>query len=496
MFALCRRWCVSIVPAALAVAALVVAGLVAAGPVAAAGVIPVPAPVLSTAHAILRVPAGDMAEPTAAIDPHNPKRMAVAVNPYLASTQIQISVSEDSGQHWSSSMTVVPPGEKKSYDPQLGYSADGSVLVTGGSSPDTRGDCQGASKVFIAELHGNQFTYHVLATASAGALLDRPTLLATPATHRQLLVAWTASTGLGAECALRPAASTTQVALLTAQLDLRSLVTLPRVAQAPFGSALAISGEGVLGLAVAGRDGDSGVTVGVYQSADGTHWSFSGAGSARPEPDNLAGLGGPVLSMPGIAGLPHGFAVAWTDTTEGTERTHIARNDTGVWEQVAPPPAQGPRLLPTLAAEGDALVLIQAGLSPAGLTFYTWQQRGPMWSSLATDPGGSASDMQELGESLGLAVSSDGSRATAVPVKLAGSSALLVRTQTPPPTSTTRPTPSASASRSAPPAAVAARPQPRGFQRGTGVLVGLGAGFLLVLAAFGARARHRHRPHQ
>ena len=127
MIAPSRRRRVSIVPAAL-----VVAGLVALGPVAAAGASPVPAPVLSTEHTILPVSAGAMAEPTATIDPHNPKRMAVAANPYLKPARIQISVSEDGGRNWSAAITVVPPGEKKSYDPQLGYTADGSLLVTGG----------------------------------------------------------------------------------------------------------------------------------------------------------------------------------------------------------------------------------------------------------------------------------------------------------------------------------------------------------------------------
>lgn len=486
MFAPCRRRRVSVVPAAL-----VVAGLVALHPVAAASATPVPAPVLSTAHTILRVPAGAMSEPTVAIDPHNPRRMAVAANPYLKPARIQISVSKDGGQNWSAGMTVVPPGQKKSYDPQLSFAADGSLLVTGGASSDTRSGCQRASEIFIAALHGNQFSYHVLATASAGALVDRPTLLAAP-NHQQLpLVAWTASSGPGAECSLRPVRSTTQVGLLTAQLDLRTLMTLPRVAQAPFGSALAVSGDGVLGLAVAGRDGIDGVTVGVYQSVDGAHWRFSRAGSARAEPDELTGLGGAVLSMPSIAGLPHGFAVAWTDATSGTQRTHIARNDTGGWEELAAPPARGTRLLPTLAVADQALVLIQAGLSPAGLTFYTWQQLGPVWSSLGVDRGGSAADVQELGELLGLAVSADGSRVTAVPVEVAGSSALLVKTQTPSPAVTSPPSPTVKG-----PHAVAAQPQPGDPHTGTVVLVGLGAGFLLLLAVSGARARRRHRRHR
>src|ERR1035437_1460914 len=53
----------------------------------------------------------------------------------------------------------------------------------------------------------------------------------------------------------------------------------------------------------------------------------------------------------------------------------------------------------------------------------------------------SLSDVQELGELLGFAVGTDCSRAKAVPVELAGSSALLVSTQTPPPASTSRPAP-------------------------------------------------------
>jgi len=447
-----------------------------------------------------------MAEPTVAIDPHNAKRMAVAANPYLEPARIQISVSEDGGQNWSAGMTVLPPGEKKSYDPQLGYAADGSLLVTGGASSDTRKGCQRASKIFIAALHGNLFSYHVLATASAGALLDRPTLLARQAHEQQPLVAWTASSGPDAECSLRPVTSTTQVGLLTPQLDLRRLVRLPRVARAPFGSALAISGDGVLGLAVAGRNGSDGVTVGVYQSVDGAHWRFSRAGGARAEPDELTGLGGPVLSMPSIAGLRHGFAVAWTDTTSGTERTRIARNHTGGWEELAAPPARGTRLLPTLAVADESLVLIQAGLSLAGLTFYTWQRHGPVWSSLGVDSGGSATGVKELGELLGLAVGPDDSRVTAVPVAVAGSSALLVKTQTPSPPATSPPSTAATSPPSPPvtspptppvkrPHAVAVQPQPGDPHTSTKVLVGLGAGFLLLLAVSWARARRRHRPH-
>ena len=475
-------------PAAVAVG-LVVAGLLAVGPVATATPAPFPTPVVNTEQTLLPVPTGAMAEPTVAIDPHNPQRMAVAANPYLEPARILVTVSEDAGLHWSAAMTVVPPGDRKSYDPQLGYAADGSLLVTGGSSPDSRDGCQQAIKIFIAAVHGNQISYRVIARASAGELLDRPTLLATPAREQQLLVAWTASPGPDAECALRPETSTTQVALLTPQLDIATVVRLPRVAQAPFGSALAISGEGVLGLAVAARDDSRGVTVGVYQSTDGTHWQFSRAGSARAEPDRLPGLGGAVLSMPSIAGLRRGFAVAWTDTTEGTERTRLARNDTGNWEQLAPPPAQGARLLPTLAVADQALVLIQAGLSSVGLTFYTWQQLGPVWFSLATDAGGGASKRRELGEALGLAVSAAGSRVTAVPVELPGSSALQVRTRTPPPMTTPRPVPSVKE-----PNAVASQPRRQDHDAGRRFLVGLGAGFLLLLTLGAARKRHRHRP--
>ena len=441
-----------------------------------------------------------MSESTAAIDPQNPLHMAVAANPYLDPARIQVSVSVDAGQSWSAPITVLPPGENESYDPQLGYAADGSLLVTGGASPDTRSGCQRDSEVFIAALHGDRLTFHVLATAPVGALLDRPTLLAATGSTPKVVVAWTASTGAGADCLLRPVRSTTQVAVVTAQLDVQTEVTLPPVAQAPFGSALSISGDGVFGLVVAGRDRSSGITVGVYQSVDGVRWQLSRAGTARAEPDRLVGLGGPVLSMPSIAGLLHGFAVAWTDTTGGTVRAHVARNDTGAWVEVAAPPAEGTRLLPTLAFVDQTLVLLQAGLSPAGLTYDTWQQLGAAWTSLATDVGGDATHMQELGELLGLAVGPDGSRLTAVPVTTVGVSALLVRVVTPVPSTT--PSPIASAPLTSPPTgsssvpdAVAAHQQ-RGVGTVTVVLAGSGVVLLLVVrSAARRRLRRKRRNH-
>ena len=464
--------------------------LLALGPVAAAGAASGPTPDLRTEHLLLRATPGAMAEPNVAIDARNPSHMAVAADPYLDPTCIQISVTTNAGRTWSAAMTVLPPGERKSYDPQLGYAADGTLLVTGGASADTRDGCLRASKVFIAALHGTQFTYHVIAAAPAGALLDRPTLLITPVPKLQLVVGWTTSPGPGAECSLRPSRSHTQVALLTSQLGVRTVATLPSVAQAPFGSALAISGEGVLGLAVAARDRSDNLIIGIYQSSDGTHWQFSPAGSAKAEPDELAGLGGVVLSMPSIAGLPHGFAVAWTDATGGIERTRIARNDTGAWKDVAPPPARGRRLLPTLAVAGETLVLVQAGLTPAGLTFYTWQQRGSAWSSVATDPGGRALDRREVGELLGLAATAQGGRISAFPVDVAGFSALLVRTRTPAqqPTATA----SASASQTKRKDPVAGEPSDAGGSVSTRVLLGLGA-VLAGLAGLLALGRERAR---
>ena len=482
-------------PAGVVLGAVLVAA-VSAAPVAVAGENPVPPAPLTTERSVLPGLPGVVSEATAAIDPHDPRHMAVAANPYLDPTRIQVSVSVDAGQSWSAPITVLPPGESKSYDPQLGYAADGSLLVTGGASPDTRSGCQGSSEVFIAALQGDRLSFHVLATASAGALLDRPTLLATPGSVSGALVAWTASTGAGADCLLRPARSTTHVAVVTPQLGVRTEVVLPPVAQAPFGSALAIDGDGVFGLVVAGRDASSGITVGVYQSADGVSWQLGRAGTAQAEPDALAGLGGPVLSMPSIAGLAHGFAVAWTDTTGGTARTHVARNDTGTWSQVAAPPADGTRLLPTLAVVDRTLVLLQAGLSSTGLTYYTWQQVGTGWVALATDAGGDATHMQELGELLGLAVGPDASRLTAVPVTTAGGSALLATAVTPAPVTTTPPTAasaltSPSAGPSNPPLAVATHQQPHG--PGVLTLALAGSGLLLLLIAAGSAGRRRRR---
>lgn len=428
-----------------------------------------------------------MAEPTVAIDPRDSRRMAVAADPYLEPARIQVSVSADAGRTWSAATTVLPPGAAKSYDPQLAFAADGSLLISGGASPDTRHGCQRASEVFLAAMRGREVSYHVLAVATGGGLLDRPTLLAIPGSQRPL-VAWTASPGPGADCSLRPVNSTTVVALLTPQLDPGTLTTLPHVAQAPFGSQLAISGEGVIGLIVAARDGADGVAVEVYQSQDGTRWRVSRAGFGRAEPDRLPGLGGAVLSMPSISGLRHGFVAAWTDTTQGIERTRLARGDAGGWQEIPAPPTQDARLLPTVAVAGGDVIVVQAALGAAGLSFFTWRQVGSAWFAIATDLGGIASDRHEVGEALGLAGDRDGSSVTAVPVELAGSSALLVRSQT-------APTGAASGVASSVSKAGAGRGPARrtGLPTGIEVLIGVVAG-LLLLAGWGrARARRSGR---
>lgn len=473
--------------------AAVFAGLVLVDPAAsvAASSAPTPAapaqtPARGTENRLLAAPPGAMSEATAAVDPYNPAHMAVAANPYLDPVRIQVSITDDGGRHWSPALTVLPPGAYKSYDPQLGYAPDGSLLVTGGSTADTRGGCQGGGQVFLAELRGGAFTFHTLAVAApANALLDRPTLLATAATPNVILVAWTASSGPGAECALRPVRSSTRVARLTAQLRVLGTVTLPRVAQAPFGSQLAVSGAGVYGLVVAGRDASDGITVAVYTSTNGVSWLAETAGSARAAPDELPGLGGAVLSMPTIAGLPRGFAVAWTDAAGGIERTRLARDDTGRWQEVAAPPAAGPVLLPTVAAAGHDLVVIQAGLGPAGLTFSTWQQQATGWVPLAVDAGGSGAELHELGEALGLAAGGGGSYLTAVPVELAGGSALLVRTRRPAPPAASPP------ARSAPALPRANRPHgDRSSGEGSTAVLGTAAGLLaLTLAAVWIRRR-------
>ena len=210
--------------------------------------------------------------------------MAVAANPYVAPTRIQISVSEDAGQYLSASSDRRSTGSEEELRPPTRLRRRWPSALHGAASPSTRGDCQGASGIFIAALHGNQFSYHAHAKASGGALLDRPNPLAPPGGQQQILVAWAAPTWPDAERSLRPIRSTTQVALLTAQVDLRNLVTRPRVAQAPFGSARAISGEGVLGLAVAGRDGSDGLTVGVYQCVMGCIGGSAVRAALEPSP--------------------------------------------------------------------------------------------------------------------------------------------------------------------------------------------------------------------
>lgn len=399
-------------------------------PAGAAGAGQPPGSVPSTRQTLLPVPAGFAAEATVAIDPKDPTRIAVADDPYLVPARIQLTVSSDGGQHWSAPRDVVPPGNVKSYDPQLGFTADGTLIVSGGASPNPSHGCQSSSSVFVAELREDQLSYHTVAAAPPQGLLDRPTLLVDPAGTREL-VAWTASQGPGADCMLRPLASTTQVAVLNPQLAVTGVQTLPAVAPAPFGSAMALSGAGSVGLAVAARDGTDTLAITLYQSTDGAHWTPSPVARARATPDSLPGLGGDVLSMPSITGLGRGFAVAWTDDSTGTPATQLAVGQPGSWQQIPPPAAAGIRLLPTVAAGGGTLLLTEAGLSPAGLRFSSWQRLGDLWFGTGDEDGGAAADRQELGEVLGAAVAPDGTWATAAPVELPGSSAILVRTQGP-----------------------------------------------------------------
>lgn len=394
---------------------------------------PPPSPGQRFVQMVLPGPPGTSAEATAAIDPANPLRMAVAEDPYLTTTHIQASESVDGGQHWSAAIDVLPPGMAKSYDPQLAFLADGGLVVIGGASPDTQLDCQRHSEIFVASIRDGAVDYHAIATAGSTELLDRPTLVADPV-RNQLIAGWTASSGPAAACLLRPQASRTWIARVSTGLALLGSEPLPPATQAPFGSSMAVSGSGAIGLVVAGEARGDGLDIVAYRSTDAIHWTATHLGRGRTQPDSLPGLEGPLLSMPTITGLPSGFAVAWTDASTGIERTRLAADYGSGWQSVTPPgtPDSLASVLPTVVARGDHLILVQATGRSTGLTFETWQRVQGVWFRTAADDAGNIADRRELGEALGLAVTATGATLTAVPVDTAGHAALLVRSARPP----------------------------------------------------------------
>lgn len=385
-------------------------------------------PPFRTTSAVLSAPRGLTAEATVAIDPTDSRRMAVADDPYRDPPRIEFSVTDDGGLHWSPAQQVLPPGAAKSYDPQLGFAADGSLVISGGASPDRTPGCQGSSSVFVAVARGTHLAFHTVATAPPGGLLDRPTLQLDPARARTW-VAWTQSSGPGASCRLRPLAATTWVAKLAATFSVAGKVPLPAVALAPFGSAMGLDMAGDLGLAVAARDRTDQLIIVVYTSTRDGPWTAHVVAHARATPDTLPGLGGPVLSMPSLAGLGAGFVVGWTDVVSGTATTRLAVGSASDYLLIRAPTADAAALLPTVATGGGAVLLTEAILSPAGLRFATWRLARQRWVAEGLQPGGAAADQHELGELLGAAVAPDGAFLTAAPVGQAMASAILVSTE-------------------------------------------------------------------
>ncbi len=401
-----------------------------------------------TRQTVLSGAPGTIAEATVAVDPRAPQHMAVAADPYLRPTRIEVARTNDGGEHWSAGQEILPPGFTKSYDPQLTFTADGTLLVSGGASTDTRNHCLGSSVVFVAAINAEGIDYRIVAAAPSDGLLDRPTMLSDPPARR-VMIAWTASRGPGAECRARPDSSSTQVAKLSPLLGVTGIVTLAPAGRAPFGSALAVDGGGTLGLVVAARTGNNSVIT-TYESKDGVSWTANPVGHGQPEPDSLPGLGGFVLSMPSIAGLPDGFAVAWTDATEGPMRTRLAIGAQDKWQEVAAPPSDGTRLLPTLAAADGNLMLAQAAVTQHSLRFLAWKRLNDRWLSISDDDIGNGANRDELGELLGLGVGPSGSQIAAAPSEVSGGSALMVRTRPPNPPPPSSPATAAPAHSAAP----------------------------------------------
>ncbi|HJT94715.1 MAG TPA: hypothetical protein VJ777_22730, partial [Mycobacterium sp.] len=428
-------------------------------------------------------------EPAIAVDPRNPSRIAAAADPYLNPARILVTTSDDGGQTWSAPLTVRPEGFAKSYDPVLQFAADGTLLVAGGASGSGQPHCQPGSAIFLARVSGTTISYRLARDARAdGAFVDRAGFVLDRERNKSY-VAWTESSGPGASCRGLPAASSAMVAIATDHAEFSPPERVPTSGfPAVFGTSLAIDRGGNLLVAMGEHEPGrrSRLTIATRQSSAFTSPEI--LAESADLPFRLTGLGGLFAPIPSITTSRTGsVAVAYAQPAPGGVAPLVfVRTAQAPWQAATPPAQPGTmELFPRLAFDrAGRLWLLSAGLAGGNVSFSLRARDREVWDEPVSVAAGPAGRYVELGQSLGLAISTD-RLALGLPVDRATDSALLVATLdvTPPISSTT--TTTQSRSPDVTPAKAA------GGTKTAVVAVSVGAAVLVLM--FGANRRKRRR---
>jgi hypothetical protein len=360
------------------------------------------------ASAPLTAPSGRMAEPALAVDPRDPARIAVAADPYLNPTRIQVTLSSDGGRTWSKPRTVRPPGFARSFDPGLAFTSDGSLLISGGAARSGPPGCLPGSVIFLARLSGGRLAYNRVAGPERGAFLDRPSMAYDGRTGLTALT-WTWSRGPKAHCLAEPAESRTVVAWRRGNGSVEQHPQ-PRRDPAVFGSSLAITARGQIIAAVTGWRTGRRQDVIMYEIQPGGRTTSTVVRAGR-RPPLLPRRDMPLnLFIPALAIRPDGVrTIGWTEATAGGQRVRIASSTDGrEWRTQSGPPADGLPMAPTTAYDQDgALLLVQGVFKRDRVDFTLWRQERGTWSRVRGLGGAPTDGWKELGQSLGMVVRPD-----------------------------------------------------------------------------------------
>ena len=380
---------------------------------------------------------GRMAEAAIAVDSDDERRVAVAADPYLDPVRVQVTLSEDGGATWGPPLDVLPPTFAKSYDPSLAFDEHGRLLVVAGASLRGADHCQPGSVIFVAVVDSGTVTYQLITdTRGSEIYVDRPYSAYSPSLG--LLVTWTQSSGRGAECRGVPLESQ----VMFTKGDPGDLFETPVVIPssgfpAPFGASVATDKGRNVVLAIGEHQPGRLSRAVVVTSIDGGR-SFGPAhvlAELPAVPTSLPQIGGFLAPVPSVAVRGGSMAVGWVrPDPAGTTPLVFLSSDGVTWEER--PPITSPGEVETLTQVGidgaDRTWALTAAATAADLRLQLRHiARDGEWSAPTELARGVGSRFLEVGQSLGLAVTTTDVLA-AFPLEEASRSTLSVTRHTSP----------------------------------------------------------------